>query len=385
VPADGGKTDTTTAAHIVVLQVADQQFGLVVDQVSDTEEIVVKPLGKQFKGVSAFAGATIMGDGRVALILDVPGAAQLSGVLNFRDAAHTDKQETIAHSRSRHQSLLLCRAGSSERIAVPLGLVSRLEEFKRSQVEHAAGCQVVRYRDQILPLVDLASLLGSGCSDESHDPLQVVVFDDGRHHRVGVVVDRIIDIVEEETYATQLSSRAGLLGSAVVTEKATDFLDLRAVFEAAKQSWYDGEPAEEIVHRTILLIDQSGFSRGLVRSYLEMAGHDVLDASDADEALEKLEHGHVDLAIVSANLPGNGAVLERIRKKTREIKVPVMGLADDRGEVSDAIAGRYDSFHFKSERQAILDGVEKLLSGEGAEMREGGAHSEPVAAGVTLH
>ena len=377
------QADTANAAHIVVLQVADQQFGLVVDQVSDTEEIVVKPLGKQFKGVSAFAGATIMGDGRVALIVDVPGAAQLSGVFNFRDTTHSDKQETAARSRSRNQSLLLCRAGSSERIAVPLALVSRLEEFKRSQVEHAAGCQVVRYRDQILPLVDLASLLGSGSSDESNDPLQVVVFDDGHHHRVGVVVDRIIDIVEEETYATQLSSRAGLLGSAVVTEKATDFLDLRAVFEAAKQSWYDGEPVEELVHRSILLIDQSGFSRGLVRSYLEMAGHDVLEASGADEALEKLEQSHVDLAIVSANLPGNGIVLEQIRKKTREANIPVMGLADDRGEISEAIASRYDSCHFKSERQAILDGVEKLLSDYAAHQHDAGA--QPLASGVTLH
>ncbi|HVN27803.1 MAG TPA: chemotaxis protein CheA, partial [Candidatus Binataceae bacterium] len=97
--ADGAtpeKIEAASAAHIVVLQVADQQFGLVVDQVSDTEEIVVKPLGKQFKGVSAFAGATIMGDGRVALIVDVPGVAQLSGVFNFRDSTHADKQEAAA-------------------------------------------------------------------------------------------------------------------------------------------------------------------------------------------------------------------------------------------------------------------------------------------------
>jgi two-component system chemotaxis sensor kinase CheA len=212
-----------------------------------------------------------------------------------------------------------------------------------------------------------------------------VVFDDGRHHRVGVVVDRIIDIVEEETYATQLSSRPGLLGSAVVTEKATDFLDLRAVFEAARQSWYDGEPVEEIVHRTILLIDQSGFSRGMVRSYLEMAGHEVLEANGAEEALEKLEGNRIDLAIVSANLPGNGVVLEQIRKKTRAANIPVMGLADDRGEISEAIASRYDACHFKSERQAILDGVEKLISGGTAHDDDAPAASEPVTSGVTLH
>ncbi len=359
-PASGTEAGCAGAAHIVVLQVADQQFGLVVDQVSDTEEIVVKPLGKQFKGVSAFAGATIMGDGRVALILDVPGAAQLSGVLTFRDGAHAEKQDSNGRARSKNQRLLLCRAGSSERIAVPLALVSRLEEFTQAQIEHAAGCQVVRYRNQILPLVDLASLLGSGSSDQQHDPLPVVVFDDGRHHRVGVVVDQIIDIVEEETYATQLSSRAGLLGSAVVNEKATDFLDLRAVFEAAKQSWYDGESAEEAGNASILLVDQSGFSRGLVRSYLEMAGHNVVEANGADEALEKLDGNHIDLAIVSANLPGNGAALEQIRRKTDEAHIPVMGLADERGDASPEAAEKYDSYHFKSERQAILDAVAKL-------------------------
>ena len=361
-PESNGDAGASSAAHIVVLQVADQQFGLVVDQVSDTEEIVVKPLGKQFKGLSAFAGATIMGDGQVALILDVPGAAQLSGVFSFRDTAHAEKQDLAARSHGKHnQSLLLCRAGSSERIAVPLALVSRLEEFHQSQIEHAAGCPVVRYRDQILPLVDLASLLGSGASDNQRDPLPVVVFDDGRHHRVGVVVDQIIDIVEEETCATQLSSRSGLLGSAVVSEKATDFLDLRAVFEAAKQSWYDGESAEEIATASILLIDQSGFSRGLVRSYLEMAGHSVVEANGADEALEKLENAHFDLAIVSANLPGNGAVLQKIRVKTNEAHIPMMGLADDRGEASPEAAEKYDSYHFKSERQAILDAVAELV------------------------
>src|SRR5208337_842946 len=99
-PLAEGDAAAHRASHIVVLQVADQQFGLVVNQVSDTEEIVVKPLGKQFKGMSAFAGATIMGDGRVALILDVPGAAQLSGVLSFREGAHSEKQDSARSARS---------------------------------------------------------------------------------------------------------------------------------------------------------------------------------------------------------------------------------------------------------------------------------------------
>ena len=179
-----------------------------------------------------------------------------------------------------------------------------------------------------------------------------------------MVVDQIIDIVEEETYATQLSSRAGaarLRGGRPEGDRLPRFA---CGVEAARQSWYDGESAEETHNGSILLIDQSGFSRGLVRSYLEMAGHNVVEANGADEALEKLDCNHIDLAIVSANLPGNGAVLEQIRKKTNETHIPVMGLADDRGDTSSEAARKYDSYHFKSERQAILDAVSKLISGE---------------------
>jgi two-component system chemotaxis sensor kinase CheA len=364
----GGETAAPGTAHIVVLQVADQQFGLVVDQVCDTEEIVVKPLGRHLIGLSAFAGATIMGDGRVALIVDVPGVAQLSGVLSVHDGMHADGQDAAPGPHPTRQRLLLCRAGSSERVAVPLALVSRLEQFSRAQIERAAGCEVVRYRGRILPLIDLAALLGSGVCGRERDPVAVVVVDDGNHHRVGMVVDQIIDVVESEISAIQLSSYAGLLGTAVVGDLATDFLDLHAVLTAARQTWYHAEPTT-VANSAILLIDQSAFSRGLVRGYLEMAGHHVLEATGATDAMEKLEGNHVDLAIVSANLPSNGAGLAQLRAKTSQIHIPVMGLDDDREATSNhdetsVDAGRkYDSYHLKSERQAILAAVARLTDG----------------------
>jgi two-component system, chemotaxis family, sensor kinase CheA len=357
-PAEG------EAAHIVVLQIADQLCGLVVDEVNDTEEIVVKPLGKHLKGMSAFAGATIMGDGRVALILDVLGIAQLATVaVESREGSRADEQRAVAHAAHNRQALLLCRAGSAERIAVPLALVSRLEEFERKQIEQAAGCNVVRYRDRILPLVELSSLIEAGPSraDENNDRVEVVVFDDGLH-QVGVLVDQIVDIVEEEAVATQLSSRPGLLGSALIAQKTTDFLDLRAVFDAAARVWYDSESVSQLTHGSILLVDQSPFSRGLVRSYLEMAGHHVVEAVGADEAIAKLDRTHVDLALVSANLPGNGAVLAQIRKRTNEARIAIVGLADERGNASAEAAQKYDAYHAKADRQAIIDTVEQFIT-----------------------
>lgn len=192
------------------------------------------------------------------------------------------------------------------------------------------------------------------------DPLQVLVFDDD-HHRVGVVVGEIIDVVEEEAVAAQLSSRRYFIGSALAGKNAAAFLDLQAVCATARTVWYDAKSAAEIKPAAIVLIDQSAFTRGLVRSYLETAGHQVFEASNGAEALEKFEYCRVQLAIVSANLPGNGAVFEQIRRRTRDVCIPLIGLLDERGAIAPEMARKYDACHFKSDRQAIIGAVERLI------------------------
>ena len=173
--------ERSEALSMVVLQAEDRQFGLVVDGINDTQEIVVKPLGKQLKGLTEYAGATIMGDGRVALILDVLGIGQRSGVLaESREQARASAEQK-SQAGTEQQRLLLFRAGSFERLAVPLSLVARLEEFPRNSIEYAGGCQVVQYRNRILPLVPLRAVLESSAPDPDQmpDPVQVVVFNDG--------------------------------------------------------------------------------------------------------------------------------------------------------------------------------------------------------------
>src|SRR5262249_30650222 len=148
------------AINIVVLQADDRQFGLVVDAIHDTEEIVVKPLQKQVKGISAFSGATIMGDGKVALILDVLGLAQRANVLSgVRERAVTAKAVAAAESNADRQTVLLFAGADGGRMAIPLAMVARLEEFPRSAIERAGTQEVVQYRDEILPLIHVAKVL----------------------------------------------------------------------------------------------------------------------------------------------------------------------------------------------------------------------------------
>ncbi|MEO7998707.1 MAG: chemotaxis protein CheW, partial [Gemmatimonadaceae bacterium] len=215
--------------HIVVLQADDRSFGLVVDQINDTEEIVVKPMGKQLKGVAAFSGATIMGDGRVALILDVMGLAQRSNVIaGTRDRNRTEQTSASTHGATNRVNLLVLGIDDLRRGAIPLSSVARLEEFPHTSVEHAGQYKVVQYRGEILPLLDLQEILGVPSYDEPTGPLQVVVYsENGR--RVGFVVRRIVDIVQDEIILDPKTSREGVLGSMVLQNRVTDVLDMSAI------------------------------------------------------------------------------------------------------------------------------------------------------------
>jgi two-component system chemotaxis sensor kinase CheA len=367
------------AVSMVVLQAEDRQFGLVVDGINDTQEIVVKPLGKQLKGLTVYAGATIMGDGRVALILDVLGIGQRSGVVaEFREQARAAVEQK-AQAGIEQQRLLLFRVGSFERLAVPLSLVARLEEFPRNSIEHASGCQVVQYRNRILPLVPLRSVLESGApgQDQMPDPVQVVVFNDG-DRSVGLVVDQILDVAEEAVTVRQKSNRKGLLGSAVVGKRVTDFLDLNYVIHAAAEDWFRGTggPANG---KRVLVAEASAFSRGLIRSGLDMAGYRVLEAANLDEAIRGLEQHPMDVVVTALDLPpdGSSALSDAMRRRPEWRKIPILALADSAEQVR-ARAGQPADFQdcqVKSDQEAMLESVTRLASALAS------AEKAPVCAG----
>lgn len=356
------------ALSMVVLQAEDQQFGLVVDGINDTQEIVVKPLGKQLKGLTLYAGATIMGDGHVALILDVLGVGQRSGVFGeSREQSRAADKTTIVQGIDQ-QRLLLFQAGSFDRLAVPLSLVARLEEFPQSSVEHAGGGEVVQYRGRILPLVLLRDVLEPGTPEcaESPDPIQVVVFNDG-DRAIGMVVDHILDVAEEAVNVHQKSTRRGLLGSAVVGKRVTDFLDLAEVIRAAKGSWF--QAAEGPAHaKTILVADASSFWRGLLRSGLDMAGHAVLEASNINEALQWWEQHPVDLVVTSLDLPPNGgsALVAALHRRPDWKATPIVAVSDSTEQVRtfDFRSAGFQDCQVKFDTVADLESIARLLAYE---------------------
>lgn len=354
------------AVNIVVLQAEDHLFGLVVDGISDTQEIVVKPLGKQLKGLTLYAGATIMGDGRVALILDVLGIAQRSGVFgeSREEARSAEKQK--AKVEIEKQRLLLFKSGSFERLAVPLSLVARLEEFPRSAVEHAGGGLVIQYRDRILPLVFLQPVLEPNApgGGELSDPVQVVVFNDG-DHSMGMVVDEIVDVAEEAVTIRRKSARKGLLGSAVVAKKITDFLDLNQVIDSVRDSWFQTTDLC-VDSKRVLIADPSAFSRGMIRSGLDMAGYAVREATNLDEAISSLEHHPVDIVLAALSLPDDGsfALLTAVRGRPAWEKIPVVAVADspENMRASECMEAGFQDCQTSFNSKAILESVATLVS-----------------------
>ena len=236
------------AVNIVVLEAEGRQFGLVVDEINDTQEIVVKPLSKHLKNITVYAGATIMGDGKVALILDVVGLAARGGILaEGREHAAAQAAEAAEKGAGAKQKLVLFTGRAGAQMAVPLQLLARLENIPGEQVERAGNQWVTQYRGQILPLIRVSHAMeerrrapgGDVLTLPTTDMLQVLVLE-SEQKSFGLVVNQILDIVESALEPQSPATRAGVLYSAVVAERVTELLDVPSLLRAGESY----EPAE---------------------------------------------------------------------------------------------------------------------------------------------
>ena len=209
------------------------------DKINDSEEIVVKPLSKQLKNVPIYAGTTIMGDGRVALILDVMGLAHSAHVISgTKDRCSAEASDHSSAARSRIQTLLVMQVGTDRRFALPLNQVTRLEKIQIDTIECAGDQEVVQYRGEILPLIRLANSMGISSVQTDLDLLDVVVYTKGSRS-IGLVVDQITDIVETEVVSQRATHRPGLTYSAVVQGHVTDVLDLPTIIQMSDPSFFE--------------------------------------------------------------------------------------------------------------------------------------------------
>ena len=340
---DDGSSSDPENGFIVVTQVGNQTFGIVVDGVFHTEEIVVKPMSTKLRHIDMFSGNTILGDGAVIMIIDPNGIAKALGAAGV--ASHEIADENAAMRASAAEqltSLLVFRAGTSQPKAVPLGLVTRLEEIAADKIELSNGRYMVQYRDQLMPLVQMG-----GVSVQTSGAQPILVFaDDGRS--MGLVVDEIIDIVEERLHIEVAGSADGILGSAVIKGQATEVIDVGHFLPMAFADWFSRkEMRPSAAAQSVLLVDDSAFFRNMLAPVLKAAGYRVRVAPNAQEGLLALRSGQTfDVVLTDIEMPDmNGfEFAETIRADQHLNTMPIIALSS---MVSPAAIerGRLAGFH----------------------------------------
>ncbi|UPJ48304.1 hybrid sensor histidine kinase/response regulator [Bradyrhizobium sp. 200] len=340
---DDGSSSDPENGFIVVTQVGSQTFGIVVDGVFHTEEIVVKPMSTKLRHIDMFSGNTILGDGAVIMIIDPNGIAKALGASG--SSAHEMADEaSAAHAIGGEQltSLLVFRAGSSQPKAVPLGLVTRLEEIATDKIELSNGRYMVQYREQLMPLVQM-----NGVTVQTTGSQPILVFaDDGRS--MGLVVDEIIDIVEERLHIEVAGQQDGILGSAVIKGQATEVIDVGHFLPMAFADWFSRkEMRASSTAQSVLLVDDSAFFRNMLAPVLKAAGYKVRVAVNAQEGLAALRSSQTfDVVLTDIEMPDmNGfEFAEVIRADHNLSTMPIIALSS---LVSPAAIerGRQAGFH----------------------------------------
>ena len=234
--AEFGQADREPPAFVIIMQVGSHRFGVMVDEVVDTEEIVVKPLAAILRNISVFSGATILGDGSVVLIVDPNGLTQKAAEMsasNMRSVSETDDE--AAWMTDEKTSLLIVRVGDGAPKAVELSRITRLEHARAEHIEHYAGRSSLEYRGKLMPILRVEE--DQTLRTKGIQPLLVFA---GPQYVMGLAVDEIIDVVNVLFKIELNPTRTGVVGVGNVAGKATEILDvdyyvLRALSEVSSR------------------------------------------------------------------------------------------------------------------------------------------------------
>ncbi len=365
------REDTAAGAlNIIVVETGHLRYGLIVDGLYDSQEIVVKPLGRHMKGCTCLAGATILGDGRVALILDVAGIAAHAKLVAPETTVVHGGEETVRHGAAQTQSVLLFTNDPSELFGIPMGLIARIERIRADQIDSVGGQEVLQYRGTSLPLLSLERSVKAKPRPE-RTKLYVVVFGISRRE-VGLVVPDLVDIRDVTTEVDDVTFREpGIMGSVVVDRKTARLIDLFELAEAAHPEWFvDREKVERTDDRavTILIAEDSNFFRKQIEELLKSDGYEVVACEDGAAAWNTLQdpERRFDLVVTDIEMPNmNGYELtSRITRDPQFAHLPVIAVTSLAGEedIQRGIESGVTEYHVKLDKEGLRAAVARQLN-----------------------
>lgn len=361
--------------NIIVVETGQVRYGLIVDGIHDSEEIVVKPLGKHLKGCSCLAGATILGNGRVALILDAAGIASAAGVQLMHDSEEMQEAQGEQIEHSNNQTLLLFSSHPSDLFAVPMGVVARLERVRTDQIDEVGGQALLQYRGISLPLIAVEDQLAVNARPAT-DRVYVIVFTIG-DREVGLVAPQLDDIreiasaVDDETFR-----EPGVAGSLVLDQRTVRLLDLFELAEATHPQWFaetrEGNDAEEDAPaKRMVLVEDSSFFRRQVAGFFKNEGFEVYEYEDGAKAWQALSEEGVEADIVVSDIEmpimDGFQLCERIRSHSELQHLPTVALTSLSSE-ADMAHGKsvgFNDYQVKMHRENLIRSVRNLLATAG--------------------
>ncbi len=358
------------ATNIIVVDSGQTRFGIVVDALHDSEEIVVKPLGRHFKDCSCLAGATILGDGHIALILDIAGIAVKQELRGDHKEEENEDVNTGGVAEEELQTVLLFENAPHDHFALPMDVIARIERVRTDQLDSVGGREVLQYRNSTLTLLRLNNFITAKPTLEL-DWVYVVVFN-VRGREVGLIAPTLQDIREVAMEVdTATFKQPGVIGSLVIDEHTTRLIDLFELAEVAHPEWYaDDQPIaveEDYLPPLILLAEDSGFFRNQVQKLFEMQGYRVEPCEDGLIAWEKLVSGEYDfdVLVTDIEMPNmNGFELcTRLKANTRWKDLPVIALTSlaAAADMQRGIDAGIDDYQIKMDKDKLLNSLRNFV------------------------
>ncbi|WP_319585567.1 chemotaxis protein CheW [uncultured Desulfobulbus sp.] len=368
------RQSASSALNIVVVSTGAMRYGLIVDRLHDSEEIVIKPLGRHLQQCQGYAGATIMGDGRIALILDVSNIARMAGLTSLEGSERAKElneaaKDAITKTRDK-QSLLTFSSSATEQFGVPLNQVERVEKIKRHDIEEIGGRRVMQYRGGSLPLISIDEVSSVLPLDEREDLLVIVFHLAGKD--VGLLAIGPIDAIEISADIDDVTlKQPGIMGSTIIGGRTTMLVNIFEITQISNPQWFEDHAAyaeldvAEAQAPTILIVEDSNFFRNQVKGYMVEAGFNVLEGEDGVVAWGVLEAqgDEITMVVTDIEMPNmDGFTLtEKIKSDKRFRHLPVIALTTLAAE-EDVARGKavgVNEYHIKLDKERLMESVHR--------------------------
>ncbi|MBF0543257.1 MAG: chemotaxis protein CheW [Candidatus Riflebacteria bacterium] len=363
----GRRYHASSDLNIAVISTGIIQYGLIVDQLHNTEEIVVKPLGRYLKKLPEYAGATIMGNGQIALILDASGLAskaKLYSVSGSVRAAQAVKESQPEKLQDSHSFLMFSNA-PGENCAIPLDLVLRIEKIIPAQIEYVGSRRTMQYRGGSLPLLALNDVTKMNRINDDQEMAVIITSIDARE--IGLLGTMPVDVIEAEMDIDQSTlKQKGIMGSIVIRDKTILLIDIIELMENIYPEWAIKKTKSEAESNIplILLAEDSNFFRGQLKKIIENAGYKVIEAPDGQKAWQLLEeYGEkIKILVTDIEMPELSGIglAQKIRKDSKLSSLPIIAVTSlaEEDDIARGKAAGIDDYQIKLDRKTLISRID---------------------------